>query len=209
MSNNNILNHGSARKAHQKLVKSLEELKKHERVVLLLFGEIMLKKLYQDLGYSSMLNYAKEALKMSRTTAFYYISITNSLETLPKTKSAVAKGEIEWTKVREVTKVATAETEGQWLTEAKKSSRRELAEKTKQARRIAIEKSKQQPDLIEAAKLPKAEPKISKSFSFSVEQAERFNVLIEKLRKNGETGSNEELLINALELMSSVESTFK
>ena len=142
-------------------------------------------------------------MEFCQSKAYYYINMSNKLEVLPETKNAVAKGEIEWTKVKEVARVATPETEVQWLAEAKKSSRREFIEKTKQARQIAINESSQQPDLIEVPALPKAEPKISKSFSFSVEQMERFNVLIEKLCKNGETGTNEELLLKALELITS------
>ncbi|MBT3317521.1 HNH endonuclease [bacterium] len=178
-------------------------MQKYEQSALLIFAEIMHKKLYQNLGYSSMLNYAMDALEFCQSKAYYYINMSNKLEVLPATKKAIAKGEIEWTKVKEVTRVATPETEVQWLVEAKKSSRREFIEKIKQARQIAIYESKQQPGLIDVPALPKAEPKISKSLSFSVEQMERFNVLIEKLRKNGETGTNEELLLKALELMTS------
>ncbi|MCP4798420.1 MAG: DUF222 domain-containing protein, partial [bacterium] len=207
MSDNNIQKSQSAKKAHQKLVTLLEKIRKYEHSALLVFSEIMHRKLYEELGYSSMLNYAKDALGMSRTKAFYYISITKSLENLPKTKTAVEKGEIEWTKVREVTKVATADTEDQWLAEAKKSSRRDFVKKTKQARQFALEKSKHQPSLIESPQVIHAEPKISKSFSFPIEQMERFNVLLEKLRKIGETGTNEELLIKALELMTVEKST--
>jgi 5-methylcytosine-specific restriction endonuclease McrA len=165
----------------------------------------MRNELYRELGFSSMLNYAREALKLSRTTAFYYISITKSLETLPETRKAVAKGEIEWTKVREVTKVATAETENQWLKVARNSTQKELAVKTRQASDKA--KNVSQPELIPSAPLPKAEPKVSTSLSFSVEQMERFNALIEKMHKQGETGTREELLIKALTDSTSKKST--
>jgi 5-methylcytosine-specific restriction endonuclease McrA len=205
MSHNNIQKNQSAQKAHGNLVKSLEELKKYERVVLLIFGEIMRRELYKELGFSSMLNYAREALKLSRTTAFYYISITKSLDTLPETKKAVEKGEIEWTKVREVTKVATPETEDQWLKIARGSTQKELAAKTSLARKQAINNS--QPELISSAPLPEAEPKIGTSLSFSVEQMERFNALIEKMRKQGETGTREEILIKALTDSTSEKST--
>jgi len=97
-----------------------------------------------------------DALEFSQSRAYFFIKMSRDLEELPKTKKAVENGEIEWTKVREVTKV---------------------------------------------------EPKIGKSFSFSVEQMERFNVLMEKLRKTGETGTNEELLIKSLELITSENST--
>ncbi len=196
MSDNNIQKYQSAKKAHGKLLKSLEELKKYEQSVLLIFAEIMYKKLYQELGYSSMLNYAMDALEFSQSKAYYFISVARNLEKLPETKKAIESGNIGWSQAREITKVATPETEKQWLAEAEKFTQKELAAKTSRARKQAVNKS--QPELIPSESLPKAELKVSTSLSFSVEQMERFNALIEKMRKQGETGSREELLIKAL-----------
>ncbi len=201
MSDNNIQKNQSAKKAHQKLLNLLDKIRKCEHSALLVFSEIMHQKLYEELGYSSMLNYATGELEFSKSKAYGFIKMAGDLERLPEIKKAVSEGKLEWTKAIEVTKVATPENQKLWLVEAENSGRRELAEKTKQARKIAKDEPKNQPTLIDAPKLPKAEPAISKSFSFSVEQMERFNVLIEKLRKSGETGTNEELLIKALELM--------
>ena len=198
MSDNNIQKNQSAKKAHEKLLNLLEKMRNYEQSALLVFSEIMHQKLYEKLGYSSMHNYATEALKIPRSTAFHYINLSKKLETLPETRKAVASGELGWTKAKEVAKVATPKSEARWVAEAKKSSRRDFAIKAKQARQTAKDESKQQPDLIPVEPLPKAEPKVSTSLSFSVEQMERFNVLIEKMRKQGETGTREELLIKAL-----------
>jgi len=116
--------------------------------------------------------------------------------TIVRCRSCFAK--LEWTKVREITKVATAKNEKLWLAEADNSSQKLLETKVKQARIRAKSKAKQQPDLIPIEQLPEAEPKVSTSLSFSVEQMERFNALIEKMRKQGGTGTREELLIKAL-----------
>ena len=207
MSDNNIQKNRSAKKAHQKLVILLEKIRKCEHSALLVFSEIMHQKLYEKLGYSSMLNYAIGELEFSKSKAYGFIKMAGDLEKLPEIKQAVSEGKLEWTKAIEVTKVATPENQKLWLVEAENSGRRELAVKAKQARKIAIDEPKNQPTLIDVPQLPKAEPEISKSFSFSVEQMERFNVLIEKLRKSGETGTNEELLIKALELMTTENSS--
>jgi len=202
MSDNNIIQNRSANQsaqiAHKKLVILLEKMRKYEHSALLVFSEIMHQKLYEQLGYSSMQNYATEALKIPRSTAFHYISLTKRLEELPETRKAVESGELGWTNAKEVAKVATPKSEVLWVAEAKKSSRRDFAIKAKQAIQISKDESKQQPDLIPVTPLPKAESKVSTSLSFSVEQMERFNVLIEKMRKQGETGTREELLIKAL-----------
>ncbi len=207
MSSNNIQKIQSARNAHEKLVILLEKMRKYEQSALLVFSEILHQKLYEQLGYSSMHNYATDALKIPRSTAFHYISLTKKLEALPETRKAVESGELGWTKAKEVVKVATLETENQWVAEAKKSTRVDFIEKAKQAKQIAKNESKQQPDLIPVESLPKAEPKVSTSLSLSVEQMERFNALIEKMRKQGETGTREELLIKALTDSTSEKST--
>jgi 5-methylcytosine-specific restriction endonuclease McrA len=198
MSDNNIQKNQSAKKAHQKLVTLLEKIRNYEHSALLVFSEIMYRKLYEELGYSSMLNYAINELKFSQSKAYGFMKMSSDLEKLPETKKAVTEGKLEWTKVREITKVATANNEKLWLVEADNSSQKVLETKVKQARIRAKSKAKQQPALIPVEPLPEAELKVSTSLSFSVEQMERFNALIEKMRKQGETGSREELLIKAL-----------
>ena len=56
----------------------------------------MHKKLYMDLGYSSMFNYAMDALEFSQSKAYYFISVARDLEKLPETKRAIESGSIGW-----------------------------------------------------------------------------------------------------------------
>jgi 5-methylcytosine-specific restriction endonuclease McrA len=207
MSDNSIQKNQSAKNAHQKLVIILEEVSKYEHSALLVFSDIMHQKLYEYLGYSSMLNYATEELEFSQSKAYSFIKMAGDLEKLPATKKAVTEGKIELTKARELTRVATPKTEKLWLAEAGNCSQKVLATKVKQARDKAKNRAKQQPELIPIEPLPKAELKVSTSLSFTIEQMERFNVLIEKMRKQGETGSREELLIKALTVSISENST--
>ena len=130
MPDNNIQKNQSAKKAHEKLLNLLEKMRNYEQSALLVFSEIMHKKLYEKLGYSSMHNYATEALKIPRSTAFHYINLSKKLETLPETRKAVASGELGWTKAKEVAKVATPKSEARWVAEAKKSSRRDSGPST-------------------------------------------------------------------------------
>ena len=52
--------------------------------------------------------------------------IARNLEKLPEIADAFDTGEVGWTKVREILKVATPETQGEWLGKAKKLKSREL-----------------------------------------------------------------------------------
>ncbi len=48
---------------------------------------------------------------------------------LPKLRESVARGDLSWTKAREVSGVATRKTESAWIAEARKSTSRELERK--------------------------------------------------------------------------------
>jgi len=54
------------------------------------------------------------------------IHLARCLEELPRMAEAFAEGEIPWTKIREVARVATAETEEAWLDFARRSTSREI-----------------------------------------------------------------------------------
>jgi hypothetical protein len=51
-----------AAELHTRLEAALRELKRAERTAVLLFGEILQRKLYRDLGYASIRAYAADAL---------------------------------------------------------------------------------------------------------------------------------------------------
>ena len=65
---------------------------KARQCAVLWFGEIMRRKLYRDLGYSSVNRYAREALGFSKTRTGDYVQLANKLEKLPAVKESVASG---------------------------------------------------------------------------------------------------------------------
>src|SRR5262245_59558137 len=54
------------------------------------------------------------------------IQLAERLEELPLLAKAFSKGEVPWTKVREVARIATPENEEEWLELARKSNSREI-----------------------------------------------------------------------------------
>jgi len=90
-----------------------------------------------ELGYSSIQAYAGEALGFSPSKTSQFLRLAETLEALPLMKAAAANGEIPWTKLREVARVATPASEREWVAEARCSSRRTLAAKVTQVKEQA------------------------------------------------------------------------
>ncbi|MBM4118748.1 HNH endonuclease, partial [bacterium] len=91
-------------------------------------------RLYRDCGYSSIHAYAEQVLGFSRNKTFQFIHLAESLEHLPQLRESLTRGELPWTKAREVVKVATEHTERQWIEEAQQLNSRALETRVKEAR---------------------------------------------------------------------------
>ena len=98
----------SATEIHACLEAALRELQRAERNAVLLFGEILRRKLYRDLGYSSIQAYAAESLGFTPSKISQFVRLAGALEELPCLRRSVASGELGWTKAREVAKVVAA-----------------------------------------------------------------------------------------------------
>ncbi|MCK5362994.1 MAG: DUF222 domain-containing protein, partial [Gammaproteobacteria bacterium] len=117
--------------------KSLAAVERAQHCALLWFSEISRRGLFRELGYSSMVSYASEELGFSAVKIRDFVRLARKLEELPRLKESVARGEVGYTKAREVIKVATPKTEARWVAEATKSSRKVLAAKVAQVRKTA------------------------------------------------------------------------
>ncbi|MBM4117519.1 hypothetical protein FJ251_07190 [bacterium] len=101
---------------------------------MLWFGELMRRRLYRDCGYASIHAYAEAVLGFSRNKTFQFIHLAESLEHLPRLRESLTRGELPWTKAREVVKVATEHTERQWIEQAQQLNSRTLEARVKEAR---------------------------------------------------------------------------
>jgi hypothetical protein len=126
-----------AREVHRRLQSALDEMQRAEKSAVLWFAEILHRKLYRSLGYSSIHLYAREALGFSTSKTAQFLRLSQSLEKLPALKRALASGDLPWTKAREVVKVATARTQSRWIATAQSTSRRQLEEKVRHTRAVA------------------------------------------------------------------------
>jgi 5-methylcytosine-specific restriction endonuclease McrA len=124
----------SASAVDARLRAAVAELRRAEKSAVLWFAELMRRRLYRDCGYSSIHAYAEQVLGFSRNKTFQFIHLAESLEHLPRLRESLTRGELPWTKAREVVKVATGQTEGQWIERAQQLNSRALEARVKEAR---------------------------------------------------------------------------
>src|ERR1051325_7539857 len=73
-------------------------------------------KIYFEYGYVNIYEYMDRVLGYGPHAAHERMRVARSLAKLPETTAALSRGEVVYSAVRELTRVATAETETDWLT---------------------------------------------------------------------------------------------
>ena len=188
-----VFAHGkSAQDAHQAILDSLQTMENAKQNAVLWFADIQRRKLYRDLGYPSMNMYATQALGFSSSRASEFTRLADKLDQLPQLRAALEDGEIGYTKASQEARVSNKQNEGQWLAQAKQSSRRQLEQKIKQARKKAAAGKKGQPELLipekpsrkPAAEIPAVVP-VRLTIEFSPEEFAQHEALLEKINKTG------------------------
>ena len=115
--------------------------------VVLWLAEVQRRGLCRALGHPGVLQYATEALGMSRSRAYDLLQLARDLERLPRLRAAMAGGVVGWTKARLIARVATEATEERWVEAARRLGRRALAariaEEQERARRGREERRRQ------------------------------------------------------------------
>jgi 5-methylcytosine-specific restriction endonuclease McrA len=179
----------SANEIHARLETALTALHQAEKNAVLLFGEILRRRLYRDLGYSSIQVYSAEALGFSPSKTSQFVRLAGALEELPQLRRSVAAGELGWTKAREVAKVATPASEVRWIAEAEQSSSRKLEQMVRASRKRArlAPQDAELPslDLNEPSPVLPTDAPVSVNTKLTAEQYARHEALFETIRKRG------------------------
>ncbi|MBC8367351.1 hypothetical protein H8E52_08075, partial [bacterium] len=149
----------NAKVVHERLLAALAAMRKAESQAVTLFAAVLKGKLYRELGYANIHLYAEDALGFSRSKTYEFIRLAEALDELPKLKDQIESGKLPWTKAREVVKVATPETEKEWLTLAENKSRRDLEKGVVKSRtRREADRQNFQAELIEPEREVPAAP---------------------------------------------------
>ena len=121
------LTHGlSGSEVHRRALEARKLFGKAQKALAFWINEIDARKIYREFGCSSIYHYATSHLALGEHTIAEMVRTGKALEHLPLLSQAYEKGEISSTHVREITKVATPETESFWYEAAKKSTTRQI-----------------------------------------------------------------------------------
>ncbi len=179
-----------AQKAHIHLKKADQAMEMARQNAILWFGEIHRRKLYRDLGYSSMLLYAQQELGWSQSKAYDFLKICEKLDELPDVKKKVEEGKLGYARTRTIVGVASPENEKEWVNLALSKSHTQLKEAAQKARRKAAEVAKGQVAIFPEESGPAAVVPQRVTLEMSPSQLARYEALWEKLRKQGGLPSN-------------------
>jgi hypothetical protein len=188
-----------AASVHRSLRQSLAAMDEARKCAVLWFGEIMSRRLYRDLGYSSINQYARQELGFSDSRTGDFMRLARRLDDLPAVRAAVATGKLGYTKAREIIAVATPETEDRWLAVAQ-GTRKELVREVKRVKRAA------KADPAQGELIPSVAPVVTPrelpvrfQIDLRPEQEARRAALVERLHKLGGAPTDRaELLLEAL-----------
>jgi hypothetical protein len=96
---------------------------------------------FLELGYPSIAAYARQYFRFGRSETYEAIRVARAFEGLPKCLSAFRDGKIDWTAVKEITRIATAATEDAWLQHASRRTNAEVRAEVQDA----IDKGRDRP----------------------------------------------------------------
>ncbi len=119
---------------HENLLANRRAHRQREHQLAVLLAEMADRRLYAELGYASVFDYADRVLDLPARQARDLIRIGRHLPDLPTLAAALADGHLGWTKAREVVSVATPETEAAWVARAVAVPSRVLEQQVARAR---------------------------------------------------------------------------
>lgn len=118
--------HPRARALHLRLVAARRAHRQAEHQLATLLAELDQASLYRPLGYVSLAEYAGKVLDLTPRQARELARLGRRLAVLPELDAAMAAGELDWTKAREVARVASPQTAAAWVARAREVTAREL-----------------------------------------------------------------------------------
>ena len=90
-------------------------------------------RLYLELGHPNIAHYAERQFGMQRSETFEMLRVSRIIDERPLCRDAFTNGELSWSGLKMITRVASTETEEAWLSFAAEHSRSELAAEVQDA----------------------------------------------------------------------------
>ncbi len=116
----------AATQLSDRLVLAARKLRSAEHELAVLLAKMADSRLYLELGFSTLYDYADEVLDLSTRKTRALAQLGRSIGELPALEAAFRDGKLGWTKARELLRVVTPETEGAWTQRALALTSRDL-----------------------------------------------------------------------------------
>lgn len=187
-----FLSDQSAKIANKAIKSSLKTMNHAKQCSVLWFEDINERKLYRELGYSSINQYAKQELGFSSSRTGDYLQLCRYFKKLPKVKEKVKSGDLGYTAARVLATVANEKNQDQWLDLALNNSRRVLEREVKRAKQEAADDAVGQGSLlpVQARVRPAAVIPVNVRMEMTPTQFARYEALWAQVRKQGRASTD-------------------
>lgn len=123
-----------AKGLHQKALAIVSRYKKSEFELIEILEQVDRHKIFYQLGFGSLFEYAVKGLGLSEAVSYIYIRVARKTREVPALKEEIKGGHISVSKATKIAAVVTKENQSHWLELAKFSSKRELEKQIALAR---------------------------------------------------------------------------
>jgi len=146
----NVFN-GGERRSWQDIDRELRDLARRQRALdaeeALLLCAVVRYEIWRQLGKASLLEYLEGVLGYGPKAAKERVRVAMALEELPQLHEALASGEQSYSAIKELTRVAVAKTQAEWIAAARGKNVREIEELVAGRRRGDLPTDPPVPDL--------------------------------------------------------------
>ena len=123
---------GGEQQSWQDIDRALRSIAKRQRALdaeeAVLLCSVVRREIWRPLGKASLLEYLEEVLGYGPKAAHERVRVALALDELPALAEAIANGEQSYSAVKELTRVATAKTQAEWIAAARGKNVRQIEE---------------------------------------------------------------------------------
>ena len=113
-------------KIHHQALQCARRFHRAESELLSILQKVDAQKVFRHLGYASLYAYATQALKLSESSAYAFITVSRKATEIPELKSAIDQGELTVSKAKRITSVIRPENQQAWIRKASTLSQKDL-----------------------------------------------------------------------------------
>jgi hypothetical protein len=142
---------GGERRSWQDIDRELRALAQRQRALdaeeAILLCAVVRREIWRQLGKASLLEYLEDVLGYGPKAAKERVRVAMALDELPLLHDALARGEQSYSAIKELTRVAVAKTQAEWITAARGKNVRQIEELVASRRRGDLPTDPPVPDL--------------------------------------------------------------